>query len=119
MLQLSVRRSADTVVVHCTGRIVAGEALSGLQRTATAQEAAELAIDLEEVEILDAAGLGTLLQVRHWCEKQGTDLKIMNPNKHVREVLALTALDSVLAVEPAENGSDAQALPREWACAEK
>ncbi len=119
MLQLSTRRSADTVVVPCTGRIVAGEALNGLQRTATAQRAVSLLIDLQGVEIMDAAGLGTLLRIRQWCVAQGMDLKIVSPNKRVREVMSLTALDSVLEVQAMEDAGDSQALLRECACAEK
>lgn len=116
MLQLSAQRSANTVVLQCTGRIVAGEAVMALQRTATAQSAAGLVIDLQKVEILDAAGLGTLLRIRQWCESKGMTLKLTNPNKHVREVLAVTALDSVLEVHPSEGDSDV--LRQEWACAE-
>ena len=119
MLQLSTGRSADTVVVQCTGKIVAGEALNGLQRTATAQRATALMIDLQGVEIMDAAGLGTLLRIRQWCVAQDMDLKIVGPNKRVREVMSLTALDSVLEVQATEDDSDVQALLREWACAEK
>lgn len=118
MLQLSAQRSADMVVLRCTGRIVAGEAVVALHRTATAQRAAGMVIDLRGVEILDAAGLGTLLRIRQWCDSQGMKLKLVNPNKHVREVLAVTALDSVLLVHPTENDSDLQALRHEWACAE-
>lgn len=118
MLQLSVRRSADTVILQCAGRIVAGEALMALQQTATAQRAAELVIDLQGVETLDAAGLGALLRVREWCDSQGMNLKLANPNKHVGEVLCVTALDSVLDVHAGGDSPEAQALLREWACAE-
>jgi anti-anti-sigma factor len=118
MLQLLVQRSKDKVVLHCRGRIVAGEDLKALQRTATTEATSRLIIDLQGVESLDAAGLGALLQVRQWCSAQGTDLKLVNPSKRVREVLALTALDSVLDLQPAEGEEDFQALPRDWACAE-
>lgn len=118
MLQLSVRRSADTVILQCAGRIVAGEALMALQQTATAQRAAELVFDLQGVETLDAAGLGALLRVRQWCDSQGMALKLANPNKHVREVLCVTALDSVLDVHSGDDNSEVKVLRREWACAE-
>jgi anti-anti-sigma factor len=119
MLQLSARRSGETVVLRCTGRIVAGEGLEGLQRIATGQPTVALILDLRGVEILDAAGLGTLLHVRQWCDAQGTNLKLINPNKHVREVLSLTALDSVLEVGASESDDDVRSRSREWACAEK
>ncbi|HEV2118033.1 MAG TPA: STAS domain-containing protein [Terriglobales bacterium] len=97
---------------------MAGEGLKALQRTATTERTAGLIIDLQGVEALDAAGLGALLRVRQWCNAQGTEMKLINPKKHVREVLAVTALDSVLDLQPAEGEENFQGLPRDWACAE-
>lgn len=118
MLQFLAQRSGEMVVLQCTGKIAAGEGLKGLQRTATAQRAAALVIDLRQVEVLDAAGLGTFLRIKQWCDAHGMNLKFINPGKHVQEVLALTALDSVLDVLPAASDDDVQSLLREWACAE-
>lgn len=118
MLQLSARRSGQMVVLQCAGKIVAGEGLKGLQRTATTQRAAALIIDLRQVEALDAAGLGTFLRIKQWCDAQGMNLKFVNSGKHVQEVLALTGLDSVLDVCAASTDDEVQALLRECACAE-
>jgi anti-anti-sigma regulatory factor len=43
-------------------------------------------------------------------------LKLVNLNRRVREVLALTALDSVIEVQ--STVLDDEGLLREWACAE-
>jgi anti-anti-sigma factor len=118
MLQFLAQRSGEMVVLQCTGKIVAGEGLKGLQRTATTQRAAALIIDLRQVEALDAAGLGTFLRIKQWCDAQGMNLKFINPGKHVQEVLALTGLNSVLEVCPAPTNDDVQAILRECACAE-
>ena len=118
MLQLLVQRSGETVVLKCSGRLVAGDGLDALQRTARAQRASVLLIDLAGADSLDAAGLGALLAVREWCASQTTVLKLLNPSQHVREILALTALDSVLEVRPEESESDLEVQMREWACAE-
>ncbi|MGE5207372.1 MAG: STAS domain-containing protein [Chlamydiota bacterium] len=118
MLHFLTQRAGDIVVLQCTGRMVAGEGLKSLQRVAIAQRAAGLIVDLRGVETLDAAGLGTLLRVRQWCEAQGMSLKLSNPNKQVREVLSLTALDSVIQLQAAESAGQVDVLPREWACAE-
>ncbi len=118
MLQLSINRAGDVAVLQCAGRLVAGEGLKALQETATAQRAAGLIIDLRRVETLDAAGLGTLLRIRQWCDAQGMSLKLINFNRRVREVLALTALDSVIELQAAESADELQVLLREGACAE-
>ena len=117
MLQLLIQRSQDAVMLKCLGKMVAGEGLNLVQRTALAQHASSLTFDFSGVETLDAAGLGMLLRVRQWCDSQGTTLKLTHPNKHVREVLAVTSLDSVLEIYPT-SGEDVEA-PREWVYVER
>jgi hypothetical protein len=46
------------------------------------------------------------------------NVKVINPGKHVQEVLALTGLDSVFDVCPASAKDEVHALLRECACAE-
>ena len=118
MLQLSINRSGGAAVVRCTGKLVAGQGLKNLHSTAIAQRAAGLILDFAGVETLDAAGIGTLLRIRQWCGSQGMSLKLVNVNQRVREVLALTALDAVMELQPGESAEDPQGLLREWACAE-
>lgn len=118
MLHFSIRRSEDTAIVRCTGRLVAGQGLKNLYSTAIAQQASGLVLDFEGIRALDAAGIGTLLRIRQWCGAQGMSLKLINLNARVREVLALTALDSVVELKSGEPADDSQGLLREWACAE-
>ncbi|HSB75761.1 MAG TPA: STAS domain-containing protein [Terriglobales bacterium] len=118
MLQFVIERSGDMVVLQCRGRMVAGEGLNAFLRTATAQRGKTLVIDLRGADAVDAAGLGTLLRIRQWCDAQAMSLKLTNLNKHVREVLGLTALDSVMEVGTSKTASEDDGLLREWACAE-
>ena len=118
MLHLSTRRLGNTVILRCTGRLVAGQGLKNLYSTAIAQQASGLVLDFEGIRALDAAGIGTLLRIRQWCGAQGMSLKLVNLNQRVREVLALTALDSVVELKSSEPADDSQGLLREWACAE-
>jgi anti-anti-sigma factor len=117
MLQFSIRQSGDMVVLRCKGRLVAGQGLRNLHSTAVRQQGAGLVLDFAEIETLDAAGIGTLLRIRQWCGSQGMSLKLVNLNPRVREVLALTALDSVVELQPGETAREG--MLREWACAEK
>jgi hypothetical protein len=43
---------------------------------------------------------------------------LINLSRHVREVLAVTALDSVIDIHPTEAAGESGVLPREWACVE-
>lgn len=53
-------------------------------------------LDLNAVERIDAAGLSALIAL--YCEacKAGHSFMVFNPQRHVREILALVGLDQVL-----------------------
>ena len=117
-MQLRIEHSGAVVVLKCSGRMVAGNGLKTLHRMATAQHASQLIVDLAEVPVVDAAGLGKLLHIREWCAAQGICLTLVHPTSHVREVLAVTALDSVLAVRSPEDEAEPDLLLRQYVCAE-
>jgi ABC-type transporter Mla MlaB component len=51
-----------------------------------------LALDVSEVEQLDAAGLGTLLLVRRWATQRSASVKLVNPPFFFRRLLEATHL---------------------------
>jgi anti-anti-sigma factor len=98
MLNVTVKNVGDAAVLHCVGRIVAGEA--GGLRDAVMRQANKsvVVLDLTEVGAIDAAGLGLLISLQTVACTVGFDLKLMNPAKHVQELLATTKLDSVFEI---------------------
>lgn len=98
MLNVTVERLDEAVVLHCTGRIVRGKETS-LLCAASRQHGRTIILDLEKVEAIDAAGIGALVAL----QAAGIYVQLMNPNEHVREILRITQLDSILeiAVPPA------------------
>jgi anti-anti-sigma factor len=57
-------------------------------------------LDLAQVSIVDAGGLGAMLELREQVQAKGIGFKIMNVNKLVGRVLEITRLDSVFEVTP-------------------
>jgi anti-anti-sigma factor len=103
MLLVNISSSQDMVILKCRGRVVAGDEVAGLKSAALChQEAKQLILDFSEVETLDGAGLGLLAFLAGWTRVVGIELKVMNPTRHVRELLELTNLDSVLDIGGAE-----------------
>lgn len=99
MLVLNLQEIGETIIIRCSGRIVAGEEVASLKRAVLChQDSKAIALDLAEVETLDGAGMGLLAFLAGWTRVVGTQLRIMNPSRHVRELLELTNLDSVLEV---------------------
>ena len=79
-------------VVHCTGRLVAGE--GNLPRLVSILECAEprLALDLSQVEAIDAAGVGALADLLRRAQESGRELVLWNLGAHLREVLDVTGV---------------------------
>ena len=53
-------------------------------------------LDLNAVERIDAAGLSLLIALYCDARKTGHSFTVLNPKRHVREILALVGLDRVL-----------------------
>ena len=87
----------DVAVLQCAGRMVRAQGLSLLRDAVISLSRLRvIVLDLLEVEMLDAGGLGLLVSLHNWACENGTQLKLVNPSKLVREMLELTGLASVL-----------------------
>jgi anti-sigma B factor antagonist len=101
--QLTVDHSGDVAVVRCAGRIVRGDSLYALREAVTRQQNARIVIlDLSEVTILDGGGLGMLVSLARWAGDNGTQLKLVNPSRLVREILERTRLTCVFEISSME-----------------
>ncbi len=86
-------------ILRLAGRIVQGDGSTALLNAVMSRQRKQpIVLDLAEVNTVDAHGLGLLVFLYKWARKNGIDFKIANAKAHVRDVLALTKLDSVLEV---------------------
>jgi len=101
MLQIVVERSMDSVLLRCSGRLVAGEEVLRL-REAVMCEANRRTVQLDfwGVETIDAAGLGLLVSLHTLGYVVGFQLQVRNPVRRVLALLKLTRLESVLEIQP-------------------
>lgn len=96
MFNVTVQKLGDVSVVHCKGRIVAGDACSILRTALLNQNHIRtLVLDLARVERIDAGGVGVLLAVRAWTRTESIRFKLMNVPKNVDQILELTSLQCV------------------------
>jgi anti-anti-sigma factor len=93
MLSVRVEYSEGTVILHCHGRIVRGDE-TAILCAATQQNRRNVVLDLQEVEALDAAGIGAFLAL----QAAGIYLQLRNPHGQVREALRVTRLESVFDI---------------------
>ena len=93
MLTVTTQTVADTVILHCRGRLVRGEE-SALLCAAVRHHGRDVVLDLAQVTAIDAAGIGALVSL----QAAGIYLKLMGPTEMVRDVLRLTGLESLFEI---------------------
>ena len=76
---------------HAAHTDKAREALSGVE--------GPLVLDFQDLEYISSSGLGVLLGAQHRLDKTGNKLKIINANRHVRELFRVSRMDLILEVE--------------------
>jgi anti-sigma B factor antagonist len=98
MLQVHTTKLGNVAVLCVQGKIVCGET-EGLSRAVLAQTKASIvALDLLQVNTVDAGGLGALLELREHCESRGIEFRLENVTRPVRRILEITRLDSVFKI---------------------
>ena len=102
-LKFQVECLQDLAVVRCSGRMVRGASLDQFRRrieqlTEQLGRVRVLVLDVSAVEQLDAAGLGTLLQVRRWAAQRSVKVKLANPPVFFRRLLEATHLTSMFEI---------------------
>ncbi|MFZ0304912.1 MAG: STAS domain-containing protein [Terracidiphilus sp.] len=60
-------------------------------------------LDLSPVERIDAAGIAALIRLYCDAVQAGRRFTVLNPQPHVRELLAIVGIDRVLIAGTAEN----------------
>ena len=103
-LRIDVEKSREVAVLQCTGRIVRNEALPVLRNVLPSLSLLRvIVLDLSEVEMLDASGLGVLVSLHNWTSARGIQLKLVNPSALLREMLELTGLTSVFHISSVDD----------------
>jgi len=95
MLGVTIENSGNVAVLHCSGRIVAGEEAWTLYNTVISLKNKRVVVlDLAKVGKLDARGLGVLVLLDQWASGAGVKLQLI-PSSPVQELLDLTGLHSL------------------------
>lgn len=99
MLKVEAEKLGTVTIMHFEGRIVNGIATTILRESVFNQQGATtLILDFAQVDLIDAGGLGALLELREWTQLTGIEFKLMNVIRRVRQVFEITRLDSVFDI---------------------
>jgi anti-sigma B factor antagonist len=96
---LDIKRTGDSIVVVCHGRLVAGlcDALYARVKPLLA-ESKVVVLDLGEVTFMDSIGLGVMVRLYVSAKSAGCRLELRHVGKHIREVLGITHLLQVFTI---------------------
>ncbi len=115
-MEYSIRSAATVDVVEVSGRIAASESLELtrlLEVHLANHEARSIVVDLNRVDYMSSAGLGTVLWLRKRMREANQGFAIFGLRDRVAQVFKLSGLDRVVPVYPdlaaAETAAEAAA----------
>ena len=95
----------EIAVIDFSGAITLGEGTATLRRMVrelVGKGHHKILLNLGEVDYIDSAGLGELVSAHATVRNSGGELKLVQPNKHVRDLIQITRLYTVFDVQPNE-----------------
>lgn len=119
-MQTTIRHIGDIAVLDISGRITLGEEnvmLRGIVRGLTDKGNKKIVLNLSGVQYVDSAGVGELVRTHTSVRNQGGQLRLVNLNKRVNDLLQMTRLSAVFDIERDEAsairslGGDAASQP--------
>ena len=112
MLKIQTRNLGNVAVLSLQGRIVNGETASLRDAVRAQSTDGAVVLDMAGVSMIDASGLGLLLQMRDEFQARGVRLRVTNASRFVRRIFEITRLDSVFEVTSEVDAIPALSRPR-------
>jgi len=104
-VKLTTRQVGDVTVVDVAGRITLGEGSSAMRdavRDMVSKNQKKILLNLGDVSYIDSSGIGELVSGFTTVTNGGGNLKLLNLNKRVKDLLQITKLYTVFEVHEDE-----------------
>jgi anti-sigma B factor antagonist len=104
-MQTITREIGDVAVLDISGRITLGEGnvmLREIVRGLVDKGNKKIVLNLGEVQYIDSSGIGELVKTHTTVRNQGGQLRLVNLNKRVNDLLQMTKLSAVFDIEKDE-----------------
>ena len=98
MLQVHTKNLNTFTVLCVQGQIVTGDTEMLRKAFQSLHETRRVVLDLAKVNIVDAHGLGVLLDLRQRTLAKGARFELMNVSQPLRRIFEITHLDSVFDI---------------------
>lgn len=96
-LRMETRVSGGVIILHCVGRIVFGDEAAAFRARIKniLLGTRHIVINLDGIEYIDSAGLGTLVGLLASTRNQHGEIKLVRPTRRVIDLLKQTRLNTV------------------------
>lgn len=104
-MQNTTRQIGDVTVLDISGRITLGEGnvmLREIVRELIDKGNRKIVLNLGEVNYVDSSGLGELVKTHTTVRNRSGQLRLVNLNKRIHDLLQMTRLAAVFDIEPDE-----------------
>ena len=104
-VKLNTRQVGNVSVMDVAGRITLGEGSAALRealRDMVAKNQNKILLNLADVTYIDSSGIGELVSGYTTVANTGGQLKLLNLNKRVKDLLQITKLYTVFEVKEDE-----------------
>ncbi len=101
MLKINMSSENGKLVVTLEGRLDAFSSPKFEEKmAATLADTTAITIDMEKLEYISSAGLRTILETEQYLEDNDCEqIKVINANAAIKEILELTGFDEVVSIE--------------------
>jgi anti-sigma B factor antagonist len=96
-MQMFDIRVAENGEVFLTGRFDATQAERARQEMLAVNDSCT--VNFEKLEYISSSGLGVLLSVQKRLNESGKSLRLVNLNRHIREVFRIAGFDQIFDIE--------------------
>jgi anti-sigma B factor antagonist len=104
-METTTRHIGEIAVLDITGRITLGEGnvmLREIVRELVEKGDKKIVLNLGEVQYMDSSGVGELVKTHTTVKNQGGQLRLVNLNKRISDLLQMTRLSSVFDIDSDE-----------------
>jgi anti-anti-sigma factor len=100
-MNTEITKTNDAMVMAACDitELVRGEDRGLVERMAPVVRQRSVALDLQNVDRIDAAGISALIALYGFARDAGHGFAVANPTSHVKEILSLVGLDRILLSE--------------------
>ena len=100
MLKVNTKKLGARKVLCLEGQIINGDTETLRAAVEAVSNTSDIILELSNVTIIDAHGLGVLLQLREQTLARGLRFELMNVGQSLNRILEITRLNTVFDIQP-------------------